>query len=403
MPSAIVAGATGILGREIVFELAEHNDEFDKVYALSRSKKEDYPANVIHHHLDLTWPAEDIAKDLKGIEAEHLFFAAYLQKDSEEENTKLNGDMLEGFLQALNITGAASKLRRVVLVTGCKQYGVHLGAVKTPMHESDAWLPEPPFPPNFYYRQQRIVHEWCGRQGCSWVVTYPNDVLGHAEGNFMNLALALALYGAVTAELAAPDLAFPGAEAFYVAGADCFTASRLHARFCRWAALEPAAADNAFNVVNGDVETWRNLWPKVARRFGLKVAADQFESPAPLRAVVKLAPEPPLAVTAAEHGLLGRAPQGEVESRIDLTRWSQLDEVKAAWARLADREGLKKDAFEKATWGFLNFVLGRNYDLIISMSKARKMGWTGYVDTWDSLSDCFDQLERANIIPFRAK
>ena len=34
---------------------------------------------------------------------------------------------------------------------------------------------------------------------------------------------------------------------------------------------------------------------------------------------------------------------------------------------------------EKATWGFLRFVLGRNYDLAIDMSKARKLGWSRWV------------------------
>ncbi len=42
------------------------------------------------------------------------------------------------------------------------------------------------------------------------------------------------------------------------------------------------------------------------------------------------------------------------------------------------REGLlAKDAFDKATWAFLGWVLGRNYLSVISMSKVRKWGYTG--------------------------
>jgi hypothetical protein len=66
-----------------------------------------------------------------------------------------------------------------------------------------------------------------------------------------------------------------------------------------------------------------------------------------------------------------------VEQRIDLVKRSQRDDVKKAWEQLAAREGLEKDAFHKATWAFLGFVLGRNYDIVVSMSKARKLGWTG--------------------------
>lgn len=60
--------------------------------------------------------------------------------------------------------------------------------------------------------------------------------------------------------------------------------------------------------------------------------------------------------------------------------------MRKAWEKVAEREGLSKDALEEATWGFLGFVLGRNYNLVTDMSKARKLGWTGYVDTWDTLS-----------------
>lgn len=97
--------------------------------------------------------------------------------------------MIENFLAALEITGAVKDLKRVILVTGCKQYGVHLGEVKVPMMESDPWLEGKPWPPNFYYRQQHSLHKFCERnKHVSWVVTYPNDVIGFAKGNFMNLA-----------------------------------------------------------------------------------------------------------------------------------------------------------------------------------------------------------------------
>jgi hypothetical protein len=109
--------------------------------------------------------------------------------------------------------------------------------------------------------------------------------------------------------------------------------------------------------------------------------------------------EPLIADLANELGLAGKATQSKVEQRINLAKWSQQREVRQAWEKLADREGLEKDAFEKATWAFLDFVLGRNFDLVISMSKARKLGWTGYIDTWQSLETTFDELEAAKVLP----
>jgi nucleoside-diphosphate-sugar epimerase len=100
-------------------------------------------------------------------------------------------------------------------------------------------------------------------------------------------------------------LVFPGSDRFYV-GFDSFTYSRLHAQFCEWAALEPKAGNQAFNMVNGDVESWQNLWPKVAKRFGVKIPESQFAEPPTAGSQTKLQDNPPLSVQAKEAGLVAK-------------------------------------------------------------------------------------------------
>jgi nucleoside-diphosphate-sugar epimerase len=408
MPSALVTGATGILGREIVMALGQDKQTWPTVYALSRSQKLPWPENVKQQQLDLTASAQDMAKELGNVQPEYVFFTAYLAKDSEEEATKVNGAMLENFLEALKITGASKKVRRVILTTGAKQYGVHLGVPKMPMEESDHWLSDPDRPPNFYYKQQSILAEQAKQQGWDWVVTYPNDVIGVAKGNFMNLATSLGIYCAVTKEMG-QELVWPGSPDFYTKF-DCFTYSRLHAKFNLWAALEkgPKVSNQAFNMVNGDVESWQNLWPRVAAKFGLKIPERMFTADEEAGkidektgSVMSLMDRPPITEFAAERGLKDTkyVKQSRVEQKIDLIKWSQRSDVKSAWDRLAKREGLEKDALEKATWGFLGFVFGRNYDIVISMNKARKAGWTGHQDTWDSLNESLDELVVERVLP----
>ncbi|KAI9756105.1 MAG: hypothetical protein M4579_003992 [Chaenotheca gracillima] len=416
MSSAIVTGATGILGREIVSALSK-DSRWKTVHALSRSQKEKYASKVKHDTIDLTGDAKQMAKQLEGVEAEYVFFTAYLAKDDEGEACKVNGTkprergrrnmkkitdapsgaMLQNFLDALTITGADKKMKRLILTTGAKQYGVHLGPPKNPMEETDPRFEGPNRPPNFYYVQQDILKKAAQGKGWDWVVTYPNDVIGVAKGNFMNLSTAVGLYVAISKELGG-DLVFPGSEEFYQYF-DSFTYSRLNAQFNLWAAFEPKASNEAFNVVNGDVTSWQTLWPKIAERYGCKIPADQFSGPAPDSSEMKLPTRPPLEDFAEKMGLKNHVPQGLVRQRIDLTKWSQKPEVKRAWEKLAARDGLDNDAFEKATWGFLGFVLGRNYNLVISMSKARKLGWTGYVDSWDALEECLQELEDEKILP----
>ena len=60
---------------------------------MSRSKREDFGPRVQHVHLDLTRAAEEMAAELKGVEAEYVFFAAYLEQDTDEKATKVNGEL----------------------------------------------------------------------------------------------------------------------------------------------------------------------------------------------------------------------------------------------------------------------------------------------------------------------
>ena len=92
MPTAIVTGATGILGREIVAALGKDR-QWTKIHALSRSQKEEYPPTVQHDHVDLTASPQEIARQLKSqnVLGEYLFFAAYIAKGSEEEASDVNG------------------------------------------------------------------------------------------------------------------------------------------------------------------------------------------------------------------------------------------------------------------------------------------------------------------------
>lgn len=59
------------------------------------------------------------------------------------------------------------------------------------------------------------------------------------------------------------------------------------------------------------------------------------------------------------------AKQGTLENQVSLVKWAEQKEVKAAWEKIAEREGLQKDAFEHATWGFLDFMIGRSFELVI--------------------------------------
>ena len=76
----------GILGREIAHALGKDPKQWKIIHALSRSQKEKCPSNVKYDYIDFTNEAKETAEQLKGVEAEYDFLAAYFQKDPEQEN-----------------------------------------------------------------------------------------------------------------------------------------------------------------------------------------------------------------------------------------------------------------------------------------------------------------------------
>lgn len=393
MPTAIVTGATGMTGSAIVNALT-NDPSYHTVYTLSRSQQ--CPANpkLQHATLDLQASASDMAKSLSEVKGDIIFFCAYLARDDEAEAARVNKAMLQNFLDALRITGALQGVKRVLLTCGLKQYGVHLGLAKQPMSESDSPPVGDKWPPNFYYDQQEILVSNANKDGASysWTVTFPQDVIGYARGNFMNEATAIGLYAAVSRRVNKnAELPFPGSRVNYLAF-NCWTSAELHARFCLWAVSAEGAANQCFNVINGDTESWQNLWPKVAERYGCTLPGDMFgdgnssskehgyryndfESGGP----DKLHDPPPVSLQAEGFGVaeLGKEPT-TVYQMIDIVKWAKRPEVSKAWEEIREEFGLDQQAWDKATWGFLTFVLGREVSCVVSMSKARRLGWTGY-------------------------
>jgi hypothetical protein len=75
------------------------------------------------------------------------------------------------------IDRAAPHLKRVVLVTGTKYYGVHLGPLKSPMRETDPRH----MPPDYYFDQ--LAQPGARRASLQQPVISTDIVLGHSCGS----------------------------------------------------------------------------------------------------------------------------------------------------------------------------------------------------------------------------
>ncbi|KAI4723199.1 NAD dependent epimerase/dehydratase family protein [Aureobasidium sp. EXF-10727] len=394
MPTAIVTGATGITGSAIVNQLSK-DDSWITIHTLSRSQPGIKDSCIKHASLDLQSSAEEMAESLKDVSADCVFFCAYLADNDPSKAVEINGRLLSRFLEALKLTSAIHKLKRFVLTCGLKQYGVHLGESKQPMHEEDTFpdgnAGRIQWPDNFYHTQQRVLQDFSKQFRWEWIVTLPEDVIGFARHNFMNEATALGLFAAVSKALPGSVLPFPGSKANYFAF-HCWTFADLHVESCLWAA------------------TAKGTGNQIAR-FGCKIPNPMFPSGGEPGSkgfgdfeanTYNMKTRPPLAIHAAEMGISDEASIKDPDTfhlQVDVEKWAQRKDVIEAWEGIRDKHNLDQKAWGKATWNFLTFVLGRHYSCVVSMSKARKLGWTGYKNIWDCMQETFYLSEKEGVLP----
>lgn len=86
----------------------------------------------------------------------------------------------------------------------------------------------------------------------------------------MNLAVAIAVYTAMSKELRLP-LRFLGKPGAYDKLLEMSDADLL-ARAAVCVAADPRCANQAFNINNGDLFRWNEMWPRLAHFFELNVA-----------------------------------------------------------------------------------------------------------------------------------
>jgi nucleoside-diphosphate-sugar epimerase len=350
--SALIVGASGIVGSATGALLAQ---EGWRVLGLARNPVPQAGVEPIAG--DLQDPAS-LASALAEVRPSHVFLATWSRQANEAENIRVNGAMVRNLLDALRAGGS---VRHVGLVTGLKHY---LGPFEA---YGKGVLPQTPFREeqgrldveNFYYAQEDELFAAAERDGFGWSVHRPHTIIGKAVGNAMNMGTTLAVYATICRATGRP-FRFPGSAAQWNGLTD-MTDARLLARHLLWAATTPAAANEAFNVVNGDVFRWSWMWERLADWFGIAAA--------PFDGTVQ-----PLEVQMAADG--------------------------AVWRELAARHDLAEPAIERliSPW-HTDADLGRPIEVVTDMSKSRRLGFTAYQSTDQAFFRLFEELRADRLIP----
>ncbi|MGO4274592.1 SDR family oxidoreductase, partial [Paenibacillus sp. TAF58] len=259
--TALVVGANGVIGRNLIDYLEQLYDW--NIIGLSRRGGESNN-RVRYIAVDLL-NENDIHEKLGSLtEVTHIFYAAYQDRPTWAELVPPNLAMLVNIVNA--IEPISPSLQHISLMQGYKVYGAHLGPFKTPARETDAYH----MPPEFNVDQQQFLEHRQQGRSWTWSALRPSVVCGFALGNPMNLAMVIAIYASMSKELGLP-LRFPGKAGAYNSLLE-MTDAGLLAKATVWAATDERCANQAFNITNGDLFRWNELWPKIATYFGLETA-----------------------------------------------------------------------------------------------------------------------------------
>ena len=345
---ALVVGARGVIGGNLVEHLQTLGDW--EIIGLSR-RGGDSADGVRHIAVDLLDP-EDTRHKLGALDhVTHIFYAAYQDRPSWAELVAPNVAMLVNTIDA--VEPIAAGLQHVSLMQGYKVYGAHLGPFKTPAREDDP----PHMPPEFNVDQQKFLEQRQAGAAWSWSAIRPSVVCGFALGNPMNLAVLIATYATIAKELDVP-LRFPGRPGAWTSLIE-MTDAGLLAEATVWAATTPACANQAFNINNGDIFRWQDMWPVIADYFDI-------DSAAPL----------PMSLETV------------------------MDDKQGVWdAIVADNDLAPTPYSDVSSWAFGDFVFAWDYDVLADGSKARRLGFGRHVDSRAMFTGIFDDLRTRRIIP----
>ncbi|KAG6368960.1 hypothetical protein INS49_003179 [Diaporthe citri] len=384
MAHLLVLGASGVSGWAVMHQALSYPTPttFEKITGTTNrpmtKEKALLPANEQRVRLisgiDFTRPVDEVKAQLieKITDIDtvtHVIYTAY-RVPPEKGPMPLraaNDALLETSITA--ITALAPRIRSVILQTGGKAYGLlfseHID-LKPPFHESQPRVPSPWGDEIFYYSQVDILKRLSAEAGNSWTFTEvrPDTIIGFVPGtNAMNVAQGLGFYLSLFREVhgAGAECAYPGTAAGY-RSRHTDSSQDIIAQMEIFAALEPekCGGGRAFNVADGEVVTWADIWGGICAYFGLKGA-------------------PPTEETETAGNF--------VSKHVD------------RWPGVVERDGLEIMDILAHNWWFVERILQIPFDRQFDLSSAREVGFRETVDTTRGYTVVFDRMRQARMIP----
>ena len=349
-----VIGASGVVGRALL----EHLDSIGIDCTGYSRRAPDLPG-VAHVPLDLTDAAACRAAAVDMTRVTHVVYTALYEQPGlvagwlAEEQMQTNLRMLQNLLEPLR---HQPSVRHVTLLQGTKAYAAHIRPMKVPGRECEPRIEHP----NFYWLQEDYARATAGDAGWDVTLWRPQIIFGHAIGAPMNLLAAIGAYAALSSHVGEP-FRWPGGPS----GVMEATCADLLARAITFSFDNPAFANETFNVTNGDVFTFENVWASIAEALDVDVGA-------PAR-----------------------------------MRLSDLYERETDWQSIVEQHGLAPvslRAFVGDSFHYADALFNTGRDMppppaLVSTIKLRQAGFGDCLDTEDMLRTWFRKLRKMKRLP----
>ena len=294
----------------------------------------------------------------------HVVYAALFEKQDliagwvDREQIDTNRRMFANVVDALRAVRAP--VRHISVLQGTKAYGYHIRPMRVPGKEAQPRVDHG----NFYWEQQDLLVAAAREMDSSYTIFRPQFIFGGVLGAAMNLIPVIGVYAALCREIGRP-FSFPGGGSYVAEAVD----SRLLADALHWAATSSNALNETFNITNGDVFDWRDLWESFSGALEVESGPDEL---------------------------------------LSLAQW--LPEQEAVWQRIVQRHGLRAlslreilglshqyadDAFAYTEDGWKS----RSHPNLLSTIKLRQAGFGNCVDTEQMFAYWFARLRSERILP----
>lgn len=262
----LIIGASGLVGTAAANAFIEAGDW--QITTSSRRSPEWVEGTFDHIRLDLR-DVEACAQQVSALApVTHVVYAAVhelpglIQGWSDPDQIATNDRMLRNLLEPLL---AHHPVQHISLLQGTKAYGGAVKPMRIPAREDQPRVEHA----NFYWQQEDYLREQAAEHSLQFTILRPQLIVGPNYGVVMNLPPVIGVYAAIRQHEGLP-FSFPGGAEWVWEAVDV----RLVGNACVWAANSQAAFGQTFNLTNGEVFSWRDMWPALARVLGVETGPD---------------------------------------------------------------------------------------------------------------------------------